>query len=194
MNDDEAKTALLVVDVQNDFCRGGALAVPGAEGIVDGISELMAEREIVVLTQDWHPPGHSSFISARGPQSKWPDHCVQGTHGAEFHPRLDAARARMVLRKGMDPETDCYSAFFENDRATPTGLDGFLRGLGARSVEIVGLATDFCVKWTAIDAELLGYEPVVRLDLCRGVDADGSLDAALKEMKRAGVRLCRLAP
>ena len=203
MRNDMEKAALVVVDVQNDFCLGGALAVPDGDGIVAGINGLMAERGVVVLTQDWHPRDHMSFasnhgegvepfteiVTPHGRQTLWPDHCVQGTRGAEFHPGLETDRARMAIRKGTDPGMDSYSGFFENGRRTPTGLCGFLHELGVERVEIVGLATDFCVKWTALDARILEFGASVRLDLCRAIDSDGSLDRALDEMRAAGVDL-----
>jgi len=192
--------ALIVIDMQNDFCPGGALAVEEGDRIVPGINALMAEFPAVVLTQDWHPAGHSSFASSHagkapfgtvdmpyGTQVLWPDHCVQGTRGAAFHSDLDSDRADVIVRKGYRPEIDSYSAFFENDHETPTGLDGYLRERGIATLTMVGLATDFCVKWSALDAAKLGYDVTVRTDLCRGIDLDGSLAAALDEMAGAGV-------
>ena len=194
--------ALIVIDVQNDFCPGGALAVPGGDEIVPGINALMQEFDHVILTQDWHPAGHSSFASSHpgkspfdmtempyGPQVLWPDHCVQGTRGAAFHAGLDTERAALIQRKGMNPAIDSYSAFFENDRTTPTGLDGALRSLGITELTLVGLATDFCVAYSALDAARLGFDATVRVDLCRAIDLDGSLDAALSQMAAAGVSL-----
>jgi len=193
--------ALLVIDVQNDFCPGGALAVPDGDVIVPGINALMDDFGAVILTQDWHPAGHSSFASSHhaepmsmtqmpyGPQVLWPDHCVQGTHGAAFHQDLRADRADMIIRKGVNPTIDSYSAFFENDRATPTGLEGYLRTRGITQLTLVGLATDFCVNYSAVDAAKLGFEVEVRMDLCRAIDFDGSLDAAKAGMIAAGVRL-----
>jgi len=191
--------ALLVIDVQNDFCPGGALAVPGGDEVVPGINELMTAFGDIILTQDWHPAGHSSFASAHpgkgpfetvemayGAQVLWPDHCVQGSHGGAFHPGLDTAPARVVIRKGMSPEIDSYSAFFENDRATPTGLDGYLQTRGITELVMVGLATDFCVQFSALDAARLGYKVTVRRDLCRAIDLDGSLAAAEAAMAGAG--------
>ncbi|TFL18832.1 bifunctional nicotinamidase/pyrazinamidase [Jannaschia formosa] len=195
-------TALLVIDVQNGFCPGGNLAVAGGGEIVLGINALMADYPHVILTQDWHPAGHSSFASAHegrqpfeivempyGPQVLWPDHCVQGTGDAAFHPGLDTDRARAVIRKGMNPAIDSYSAFFENDRTTPTGLEGLLRTLGVTDVTLVGLATDFCVTYSALDAARLGFRATVREDLTRAIDLDGSLAAARDEMRAAGVAL-----
>ncbi|MEO1364079.1 MAG: bifunctional nicotinamidase/pyrazinamidase [Pseudomonadota bacterium] len=194
--------ALIVIDVQNDFCPGGALAVPDGDAIVPGINALMAEADTVVLTQDWHPAGHSSFASSHagkspydmtempyGPQVLWPDHCIQGSDGAAFHAQLEAHRAQMIVRKGFRPEIDSYSAFFENDHTTPTGLDGYLRTRGITALTLVGLATDFCVNFSAVDAAKLGYAVTVRTDLCRAIDLDGSLVAAQSGMTAAGVTL-----
>jgi nicotinamidase/pyrazinamidase len=194
--------ALIVIDVQNDFCPGGALAVPGGDEIVPGINDLMAAHSAVVLTQDWHPAGHSSFASPHadqsvydvlempyGPQVLWPDHCVQGTRGAAFHEKLDTDRADLIVRKGFNPQIDSYSAFFENDQSTPTGLEGYLRTRGISRLTMVGLATDFCVSYSALDAARLGFEVRVHLDLCRAIDLEGSLQAALDDMVQAGVVL-----
>jgi nicotinamidase/pyrazinamidase len=192
--------ALLVIDVQNDFCPGGALAVAGGDEIVDGINALMTDFDAVVLTQDWHPAGHSSFASSHqaepfsltdmpyGPQVLWPDHCVQGTNGAAFHDGL-RTDADLIIRKGYNPDIDSYSAFFENDKTTPTGLDGYLKTRGVTAVTLVGLATDYCVAYSALDAAKLGFDVTVRLDLCRAIDMDGSLAAALDQMRAAGVSL-----
>lgn len=192
--------ALLVIDVQVDFCPGGALAVAGGDLLVPGINALMGQFGAVVLTQDWHPAGHSSFASvhpgraafetvqmAYGAQTLWPDHCVQGSRGAAFHPALQADRADLILRKGFRPAIDSYSAFFENDRITPTGLDGYLRTRGITAVTLVGLATDFCVNYSAQDAARLGFAVTVRLDLCRAIDMDGSLAQA--DMTARGVTI-----
>ena len=194
--------ALIVIDVQNDFCPGGALAVSGGEEIVPGINALMAAAEAVILTQDWHPGGHSSFASSHagaspyevidmpyGRQVLWPDHCVQGARGAGFHAGLDTDRADMIVRKGYRPAIDSYSAFFENDRTTPTGLEGYLRTRGMDRLTLVGLATDFCVNFSAVDAARLGFDVTVQLDLCRAIDLDGSLAAARDGMDKAGVTL-----
>ncbi|EAQ03265.1 pyrazinamidase/nicotinamidase [Pseudooceanicola batsensis HTCC2597] len=191
--------ALLVIDVQNDFCPGGALAVNGGDTIVPGINQLMTEFDAVVLTQDWHPAGHSSFASSHegkepmemtempyGPQVLWPDHCIQGSHGAQFHPDLTTDRADLIIRKGFDPAIDSYSAFFENDHETPTGLEGYLRTRGIEDLTLVGLATDFCVNFSAVDAAKLGFGVTVRTDLCRAIDLNGSLQAALEGMTQAG--------
>lgn len=194
--------ALIVIDVQNDFCSGGALAVAGGDEIVQPINALMAEFEAVVLTQDWHPAGHSSFASHHGgkapfetvempygTQVLWPDHCVQGSPGAGFHMALEVDRADMIVRKGFRPAIDSYSAFFENDHQTPTGLEGYLRTRGIESLVMVGLATDFCVGFSAIDAARLGFAVTVRRDLTRAIDLDGSLAASLAAMQEAGVTL-----
>lgn len=192
--------ALIVIDVQNDFCPGGALAVAGGDEIVPGINALMADFDAVVLTQDWHPAGHSSFASSHpgadpmslvdmpyGPQVLWPDHCIQGSQGAEFHKDLNADRADLIIRKGYNPAIDSYSAFFENDHTTPTGLEGYLRTRGFDDLTMVGLATDFCVNYSAVDAAILGFNVTVRQDLCRAIDFDGSLSAAQAAMDGAGV-------
>ncbi|MEL6683733.1 MAG: bifunctional nicotinamidase/pyrazinamidase [Pseudomonadota bacterium] len=193
--------ALLVIDVQNDFCPGGALAVAGGDEIVAGINAKMAEFDAVILTQDWHPAGHSSFASTHdaapmsmtdmpyGPQVLWPDHCIQGTKGAEFHADLMAEKADLIIRKGYNPAIDSYSAFFENDKTTPTGLEGYLRTRGIDKLTLMGLATDFCVNYSAVDAAKLGLTVTVELALCRAIDFDGSLDAAKVGMKEAGVTL-----
>lgn len=194
--------ALIVIDVQNDFCPGGALAVAGGDEIVPGINALMSEFAAVILTQDWHPAGHSSFASSHagkapfevtgmpyGPQVLWPDHCVQGTPGAAFHAGLDTDRADMIVRKGYNPAIDSYSAFFENDHETPTGLHGYLQTRGIDRLTMAGLATDFCVNFSAVDAARLGYDVTVRTDLCRAIDLDGSLAAAVDGMTAVGVTL-----
>ncbi|WP_226625721.1 bifunctional nicotinamidase/pyrazinamidase [Alloyangia pacifica] len=198
--------ALIVIDVQNDFCPGGALAVPGGDEIVAPINALMAEADAVVLTQDWHPAGHSSFASSHdgkapydmvempyGPQVLWPDHCVIGSDGAAFHPALNTDRADLILRKGYTPSIDSYSAFFENDRRTPTGLEGYLRSRGIERLTLVGLAMDFCVNYSALDAAKLDFSVTVREDLCRAIDLDGSLSAARAGMQGAGVKLSHAA-
>jgi len=194
--------ALIVIDVQNDFCPGGALAVAGGDLIVPGINALMAECPAVILTQDWHPAGHSSFASEHpgkapmemtempyGPQVLWPDHCIQGSIGAQFHPDLTVDRADLIIRKGFNRAIDSYSAFFENDHRTPTGLEGYLRTRGITRLTMVGLATDFCVNYSAVDAAKLGFEVTVRQDLCRAIDLGGSLAAAQEGMTKAGVTL-----
>lgn len=196
------KSALIVIDVQNDFCPGGALAVTDGDQIVPGINDLMTQADAVVLTQDWHPARHSSFASSHegqdpyaliqmpyGPQVLWPDHCIQGSTGGAFHADLNTDRAAMIVRKGYNPAIDSYSAFFENDHKTPTGLDGYLRTRGIQTLTMVGLATDFCVNFSAVDAAKLGFHVTVRMDLCRAIDLDGSLIAAVEGMKAAGVTL-----
>lgn len=193
--------ALIVIDVQNDFCPGGALAVPSGDAVVAPINALMAQFDTVVLTQDWHPAGHSSFASAHpgkapydtvempyGTQVLWPDHCVQGSHGAAFHPDLDVT-GDVIIRKGFRPQIDSYSGFFENDHDTATGLDGYLRSRGVTALTLVGLATDFCVAYSALDAAKLGYQVRVDLTACRGIDLEGSLDRSVAEMRAAGVQL-----
>lgn len=193
--------ALIVIDVQNDFCPGGALAVAGGDEVVAPINAMMDDFDAVILTQDWHPAGHSSFASSHpgkapfemidmpyGPQVLWPDHCVQGTDGAAFHPGL-RTDADLIIRKGFRSAIDSYSAFFENDRETPTGLKGYLDTRGLSKVTLVGLATDFCVHYSAVDAAQLGLDVIVRLDACRGIDMDGSMAAAEQAMRTAGVVL-----
>lgn len=191
--------ALIVIDVQNDFCPGGALAVAEGDLIVPGINALMDQFDAVILTQDWHPAGHSSFASSHeaapmtvtempyGPQVLWPDHCIQGTDGAAFHRDLNTNAADMIIRKGYNPAIDSYSAFFENDHTTPTGLHGYLQTRGIKDLTMVGLATDFCVNYSAVDAAQLGYAVTVNTALCRAIDFDGSLDAAKVGMENAGV-------
>ena len=194
--------ALIVIDVQNDFCPGGALAVAGGGDIVAGINALMPDFDAVILTQDWHPGGHSSFASSHqgaspydvidmpyGPQVLWPDHCVQGSMGAAFHAELTTDPADMIIRKGFNPAIDSYSAFFENDRTTPTGLEGYLRTRGILDLTMVGLALDFCVNYSALDAARLGFAVTVREDLTRAIDLDGSRAAALQAMSDAGVEI-----
>jgi nicotinamidase/pyrazinamidase len=191
---------LLVVDVQVDFCPGGALPVHRGDEVIPLVNRLTARAPHVVLTQDWHPLGHVSFASSHpgkrpyevvtipsGPQILWPDHCVLGSAGAAFHPDLDTRRAEAVLRKGFRLDLDSYSAFFENDRTTPTGLGGYLRERGLDRVLLAGLATDFCVAWSAADARRLGLEVVVIEDATRGIDQAGSLAAAWADMAAAGV-------
>jgi nicotinamidase/pyrazinamidase len=192
---------LLIIDVQNDFCPGGALAVTAGDAVVPVINRLAERFEHVALTQDWHPSGHSSFAAthpgsapfesiamAYGEQTLWPDHCVQGTAGAAFHPQLKTDRAELVIRKGFRPEIDSYSAFYENDRRTPTGLAGYLRERGMRRIFLTGLATDFCVHYSAIDARRLGFDVVLIEAGCRAIDLAGSLQAAWKAMAGAGVQ------
>ena len=194
------KTALLVIDVQNDFCPAGALEVVGGNEIVPYINKEMVKYDCVVLTQDWHPKGHSSFATSHegknplelikmpyGDQVLWPDHCVQGSKGAEFHPDLNIEQANAIIRKGSNPFIDSYSAFFENDRKTPTGLDGYLKSLEIEKINLVGLATDFCVNYSAQDAANLGYKVSVLEKMCRAIDLNGSLAAAKSEMQDCGV-------
>ncbi|MRX49677.1 bifunctional nicotinamidase/pyrazinamidase [Paracoccus sp. S-4012] len=198
-----AATALIVTDVQNDFCPGGALAVAGGDEIVGAINARMATADAVVLTQDWHPADHASFADNHaeaatpfsvvamdyGPQVLWPAHCVIGSHGAAFHPGLHVNRADLVIRKGFRAAIDSYSAFFENDKVTPTGLAGYLRERGITRLQFVGLAHDFCVAWSAIDAARLGFEAEVIEAETRAIDLDGSRERARAEMRAAGVRL-----
>ena len=190
---------LVVVDVQNDFMPSGALAVPDGDAVVPVINRLMPHFPHLVLTQDWHPPGHLSFASSHpgrrpfetvgmpyGLQTLWPDHCLQGTGGAAFHPDLATNRAEMIVRKGYRPAIDSYSAFMENDRTTPTGLTGYLRERGFTRLFFAGLATDFCVRWSVEDARAAGFEAVLIEDACRAIDLDGSLAAARAAMDRCG--------
>ncbi len=194
--------ALIVIDVQNDFCPGGALAVDGGDAIIPRINALMDDFPVRVLTQDWHPADHSSFAANHpgaapfsltempyGPQVLWPVHCVIGSAGAAFHPALRTDPADLVIRKGFRPAIDSYSAFFENDHVTPTGLDGYLRSRGVTSVTLAGLATDFCVAYSAIDAARLGFAATVLEGACRAIDLSGSLADAQAKMRAAGVRL-----
>ncbi|WP_375779532.1 bifunctional nicotinamidase/pyrazinamidase [Bradyrhizobium sp. ma5] len=198
---------LLIIDVQNDFCPGGALAVADGVAVVPVVNRLAARFDHVVLTQDWHPAGHSSFATSHpgatafssitmpyGPQMLWPDHCIQGTAGAAFHPELVTDRAELVVRKGFRGAIDSYSAFFENDRITPTGLAGYLRERGLRRVVMAGLATDFCVQYSALDARRLGLETTVVLSGCRAIDLGGSLASATAAMCEAGVSLVEEIP
>jgi len=191
---------LLVVDVQNDFCPGGNLAVPRGDEVVPVINALARRFQHVVLTQDWHPSGHQSFASshsgrkayetievAYGPQILWPDHCVQGTRGAEFRSDLDIPQAALVIRKGFRPHIDSYSAFDENDRKTPTGLAGYLRERGLKRLFVAGLALDFCVRYSAEDARREGFDVIVVEDACRGIDVDGSIKATLASFASLGI-------
>jgi nicotinamidase/pyrazinamidase len=196
-----SEDVLLVIDVQTDFCPGGALAVADGGAVVPVTNRLMAQFAHVVLTQDWHPAGHSSFASQHagaapfqsvampyGPQTLWPDHCVQGTPGAAFHPQLAANRAELIIRKGFRREIDSYSAFFENDRTTATGLAGYLRERGLTRLFLVGLATDFCVHYSAMDARRLGFEAIVVDAGCRAIDLSGSLADAYAQWDEVGVQ------
>ena len=197
-----AHHALIVIDVQNDFCPKGALAVAQGDAVIPQINALMGQFQTVVLTQDWHPADHSSFAASHagaapfsnvqmpyGPQTLWPSHCVQGTKGAEFHPALRSDLAQMVLRKGFRAAIDSYSALFENDKTTPTGLDGYLRARGITGLTLVGLATDYCVAFSALDAVAQGFAVTVLQDACRAIDLDGSLARQQQAMAAAGVVL-----
>lgn len=196
------KTAFIVIDVQNDFCKNGALAVDQADNVVPVINRMLIDYEIVCLTQDWHPAGHSSFASSYenkspfdlievsyGKQVLWPDHCVQGSVGADFHNALNTNLADMIVRKGFNPAIDSYSAFFENDKKTPTGLHGYLQTRQVEKLDLVGLATDFCVAYSALDAAKLGYKVRVIEKATRAIDLDGSLQTARENMAAAGVVL-----
>ncbi len=191
---------LIVIDVQNDFCPGGALAVADGDRVIEVIHRIAPRFEHIVLTQDWHPAGHHSFASAHGKghfdsvelaygaQTLWPDHCVQGTWGAEFHPALHLIRAELVLRKGFRAEIDSYSAFFENDRTTATGLAGYLGERGLTRIFLAGLAYDYCVGFSALDARRLGFEALVVRDACRAIDLDDSVAKIEAAFTAAGVR------
>ena len=196
------KSALIVIDAQNDFCPGGALAVADGDAILEPVNALIAAADTVILTQDWHPAHHKSFASqhadrspfelvdmAYGPQVLWPDHCVQGTDGAAFHKALNTDKVSLILRKGMNPDVDSYSAFFENDQTTSTGLAGWLAARGIETVQMAGLATDYCVAWSALDAVKLGFETSVVMSACRAIDLDGSLQAQSEKMRDAGIQL-----
>lgn len=197
-----AADALIVIDLQNDFCPGGALAVTGGDEIVPLVNDLIRNTEHVILTQDWHPAGHSSFASSHpgrqhfetidmpyGTQTLWPDHCIQGSRGADIHSGLAWTKAELVIRKGFRGGIDSYSAFFENDRLTPTGLGGYLRERRIGSITLVGLATDYCVAYSALDAVAQGFDVTVRLDACRAIDLGGSLETMIGKMREAGVTL-----
>ncbi|MBZ4023688.1 nicotinamidase [Rhodobacter sp. TJ_12] len=198
----EPRDALIVIDIQNDFCPGGALAVAGGDEILPQVNAMMGQFPVRVLTQDWHPENHSSFAANHqgaepfseidlpyGKQTLWPVHCVQGSEGADFHPGLDVERADLILRKGFRAQIDSYSAFFENDHETQTGLAGYLRDRGVERLSFVGLALDYCVAWSALDAAKLGFEVRVLESACRAIDLNGSLDAARVAMRAAGVTL-----
>jgi nicotinamidase/pyrazinamidase len=197
---------LLVTDVQNDFCPGGALAVNDGDAVIEPIHRAAQHFQHIILTQDWHTSDHNSFASAHpgkkpfeqielsyGPQTLWPDHCVQGTPGADFHPALQLTRAELILRKGFRPAIDSYSAFFENDRTTATGLGGYLRERGLTRVFLVGLAYDYCVGYSALDARRLGLPAVILRDACRAIDLNGSVAAIEREFAAAGVQLMNTA-
>ena len=201
-----AQDVLIVIDVQNDFCPGGELAVPGGDSVIPLIHTIAPKFEHIILTQDWHPEGHSSFASAHpgkqpfeqtelsdGTQTLWPEHCVQGSKGAEFHPALQLPRAEMILRKGFRPQIDSYSAFFENDRVTPTGLAGYLEERDLIRVFLAGLAYDYCVGYSALDARRLGLQAVVIRDACRAIDLEGSAARMEAEFDLAGVMLIESA-
>src|ERR1700731_1293 len=194
------RDVLLIVDVQNDFCPGGTLAVPDGDAIIPAVNRLARSFAHVILTQDWHTPGHASFASSHpgkrpfeaievsyGTQILWPDHCVQGTQGARFHLELDVPHAELVVRKGFRTAIDSYSGFRENDRLTPTGLAGYLRERGLERITVCGLATDFCVAFSAIDGREAGFAVTVVTSVCRGIDVDGSLAQAMRSMSEAGV-------
>ena len=202
----EAQDVLLVVDVQNDFCPGGALPVPDGDAVIPAIHQIAPHFEHAILTQDWHTPNHFSFASAHpgkqpfeqietsyGTQTLWPDHCVRDSHGAKLHVTLHIPAAELIVRKGIHKEIDSYSAFFENDRKTPTGLTGYLRERGLTRVVLAGLAYDYCVGYSALDACRLGFEAVVLRDACRAINLNGSVAAMEKEMAVAGVELMNTA-
>ena len=197
-----ATQALIVVDPQVDFCPGGALAVADGDSIMPYINAIMPSFDKIFITQDWHPAGHSSFASQHegampysvinmpyGSQTLWPDHCIAGSAGADFHPDLNSDYAAAIIRKGMNPTVDSYSAFFENDKITTTGLGDLLHAHDVASVTLVGLATDFCVAWSALDAAKLGFDVTLDLKACRAINLNGSLDNALDAMRSAGVTL-----
>lgn len=197
-----SKTALIAIDLQNDFCPGGALAVSEGDQVIAPIEALRARADAVVLTQDWHPADHLSFADNHpgaaafsqiqmpyGPQTLWPAHCVQGSAGAEFHADADATRADLILRKGFRRDIDSYSVFFENDHTTPTGLAGYLRERGVTRLILAGLAYDFCVAWSALDGRRLGFDCEVVESACRAIDLNGSASVAREAMRQAGVVL-----
>lgn len=193
---------LIVTDVQNDFCPGGALAVPAGDAVIPVIHRIAPHFQHIILTQDWHPPGHISFASshagrkphdviptADGPQHLWPDHCVQGTRGADLHSDLQLPQAELILRKGFRVQTDSYSAFFENDHTTPTGLAGYCRERGFERIFLAGLAYDFCVGFSALDARRCGFPAIVIRDACRAIDVQGSVATMEAALSRDGVSL-----
>lgn len=193
--------ALLVIDIQNDFCPGGALAVPEGDSIIPIVNRLIDSFDIIIQTQDWHPSGHSSFASSHegknpfdpiqmeyGEQVLWPDHCVQGSEGANFHPNLNTNKSQVIVRKGFRIDIDSYSTFYENDKKTTTGLTGYLNERGITDLYTVGLATDFCVKWSVLDGLKEGFKMILVEDAVRGIDLNGSLESSLQEMKSKGVQ------
>ena len=193
---------LIIVDVQNDFCPGGSLAVKDGDKIINNINTIQESFNHIVLTQDWHPEDHSSFVTQYddvqvfssikmpyGDQTIWPSHCVRGTHGAQFHPKLNTLKARTIIRKGFRKEIDSYSAFWENDKVTPTGLEGTLKTMGIKRVFVCGLALDFCVAYSAVDASIAGFETYVIMDATKPVDLPGSVDATFKAFKKFGVNI-----
>ena len=195
-------TALVLIDIQNDFCPGGALAVDKGDEIVVISNKIQEQFKIKIITQDWHPSTHKSFASNHegkeplstvemfyGQQVLWPNHCIQGTEGSKFHSKLITDSADLIIRKGFRPEIDSYSAFFENDQKTPTGLDGYLKSRGVNKIYLCGLALDFCVYFSAIDGAELGYNVNVVQDACRAIDLDGSLEKSLNDMKSKGVKI-----
>ncbi len=202
----QGNDVLIVIDVQNDFCPGGALAVPRGDEVIAPILRIAPLFEHIILTQDWHPPNHASFTTTHpgkrpfenielsdGAQTLWPPHCVQGSAGAQFHPALQLPQAELILRKGFRAEIDSYSAFFENDRRTPTGLAGYLRERGLKRVFLAGLAYDYCVGYSVLDARRLGLEALVLRDACRAIDLNGSLAAIEAEFTEAGVFVIKSA-
>ena len=195
-------SALLMIDIQNDFCPGGALAVDEGDKIVSNVNSIQEKFTVKILTQDWHPKNHKSFASNHknkdpmsttqmfyGTQVLWPDHCIQGTEGSRFHAKLITDNADLIIRKGFRPEIDSYSAFFENDQKTPTGLDGYLKSRGINKIYLCGLALDFCVYFSAIDGAKLGYDVTVIKNACRAIDLNNSLENSLNDMKSKGVKL-----
>ena len=195
-------SALIVIDIQNDFCPGGSLAVERGDDVVAPINELIERSANVILTQDWHPVDHLSFADKHpgksvfetvtlpyGAQTLWPPHCIQGTRGAAFHGDLDYTRAQLIVRKGFRVEIDSYSAFFENDKTTSTGLGGYLRDRSIMNLVVVGLATDYCVAWSAMDAARLGFNTTVMISACRAIDLEGSLATQMSAMHATGVTL-----
>lgn len=195
-------TALVLIDIQNDFCPGGALAVNQGDEVVEIANKIQEQFKIKIITQDWHPDTHKSFASNHegkdplsmvemfyGQQVLWPDHCIQGTEGSKFHAKLITDNADLIIRKGFRPEIDSYSAFFENDQKTPTGLDGYLKSRGINKIYLCGLALDFCVYFSAIDGVKLGYNVTVIKDACRAIDLNNSLENSLNDMKSKGVKL-----